>query len=125
MANNQTRRIAPPILQADRDSFAALQAITSYTPANSAYSANAISTLRQTMEAKQAAETQAAAALAAARDEAVTAEWEFHNALLGAKEQVIAQFGKDSNEIQSLGLKKKSEYARGGSRKGTQTGVVK
>lgn len=125
MANNQTRRIAPLVLQADRDSFAALQAITSYAPANAAYSADAISTLRQTMEARQAAETQAAAALASARDEAVAAEWEFHNALLGAKAQVIAQFGKDSNEIQSLGLKKKSEYARGGSRKGTQTGPVK
>ncbi|HLL77504.1 MAG TPA: hypothetical protein VK421_19770 [Pyrinomonadaceae bacterium] len=77
------------------------------------------------MEAKQAAETQAAAALAAARDDAVAAEWEFHNAMLGAKEQVVAQFGKDSNEIQSLGLKKKSEYARGGSRKGTPAGAVK
>lgn len=125
MANNQTRRIAPPILQADRDSFASLQAITSYTPANAAYTGTAISALRQAMEAKQAAETQAAAALAAARDEAVAAEWAFHNAMLGAKEQIVAQFGKDSNELQSLGLKKKSEYMRGGGKKGKQDGAVK
>ena len=125
MANNQARRIAPTTLQTDRESYDALQAITSYAPANSAYSASAISTLRQAMEAKQAAETQAAAALAAARDAAVAAEWEFHNAMLNAKEQVIAQFGKNSDEIQSLGLKKKSEYARGGGRKGTQTGAAK
>jgi hypothetical protein len=30
--------------------------------------------------------------------------------MLGAKDQVVAQFGRDSNEVQSLGLKKASEY---------------
>jgi hypothetical protein len=29
--------------------------------------------------------------------------------VLGAKDQVIAQFGRDSNEAQAVGLKKKSE----------------
>jgi hypothetical protein len=32
--------------------------------------------------------------------------------MLAVKEQVIAQFGSDSNEAHLLGLKKKSEYAR-------------
>jgi hypothetical protein len=32
--------------------------------------------------------------------------------MLGVKDQVIAQFGKDSNEVQAVGLKKKSEYSR-------------
>jgi hypothetical protein len=61
------------------------------------------------MQGQQSAETQAEAAYKAARDNAVAAEWAFHNAVLGAKEQVIAQFGKDSNEVQAIGLKKKSE----------------
>lgn len=30
--------------------------------------------------------------------------------MLGAEEPIIAQFGKDSNEVQTLGLKKKCEY---------------
>jgi len=30
--------------------------------------------------------------------------------MLAVKEQVIAQFGKNSNQLQALGLKKKSEY---------------
>jgi hypothetical protein len=38
------------------------------------------------------------------------AEWEFHNTMLAVKEQVIAQFGKNSDQVQALGLKKKSEY---------------
>jgi hypothetical protein len=37
--------------------------------------------------------------------------------MLGAKNQVKAQFGDSSNEIQSLGLKKKSEYKSGGKKK--------
>jgi hypothetical protein len=48
--------------------------------------------------------------LDAARDDATAAEWEFHNALLEAKNQVKAQYGPDSNELQGLGLKKKSEF---------------
>ena len=54
-------------------------------------------------------EAQAAAALAAARDNAVAQEWAFHNLMLGVKDQVMAQFGRDSNEVQALGLKKASE----------------
>jgi len=37
-------------------------------------------------------------------------EWDFHNAMLGAKTRVTAQFGDDSDEHAALGLKKKSEY---------------
>jgi hypothetical protein len=46
----------------------------------------------------------------AKRAAANAAEWEFHNAILGAKTQVTAQFGDDSDELAALGLKKKSEY---------------
>ena len=112
MTNNPTRRIPPTTLQADIESFEALQGLAGYTPANSAYAVAAIAAAKQEMEGKQTAETQAAAALAAARDAATGAEWDFHNAITGAKTQVEAQFGPDSNEIQALGRKKKSEYAR-------------
>jgi len=37
------------------------------------------------------------------------AEWDFHDAMLGVKEQVVAQYGNDSDAVQSLGLTKKSE----------------
>jgi hypothetical protein len=110
MANAQTRRISPSFLTSDRQAHDALQSMADYTPANAAYKLTTLTATRQNMEDKQRAETQAAAAAALARDEAVAAEWEFHNAILGAKEQVIAQYGKDSGNVQSLGLKRKSEY---------------
>jgi hypothetical protein len=109
--------MTPAQLQADKDAFDALQAIPNYAPANPAYTVNAITAKRQAMHDKQAAETQANAAAAAARDDSTSGEWDFHDAVLGAKDQVAAQFGKDSNEYQSLGLKKKSEYAKATTRK--------
>jgi hypothetical protein len=55
---------------------------------------------------------QAEADWQAARDGNVAAQWAFHNAILGAKHQIVAQFGDDSNEAQAVGLTKKSERAK-------------
>ena len=109
MPKDMNKRITPPVLEADRVSFAALQGIAGYAPANPAFTAAKIEAARDALQDAQAAEAQAVAALATARDNAVAAEWEFHNLILGAKDQVIAQFGRDSNEVQALGLKKTSE----------------
>jgi hypothetical protein len=109
---NQATRLKPSVVQADRDAFAALQAIAGYAPANQAYALTAITAAQGSLDSAQQAETQAAAAAAAARDGAVAREWEFHNLMLGVKDQIIAQFGKDSNEVQAIGLKRKSEYSR-------------
>jgi hypothetical protein len=109
---NQATRLRPAQIQADRDAFAALQAVAGYAPANPAYALTAVTAAEASLAAAQQAEAQAAAAAAAARDNAVASEWAFHNMMLGAKDQIIAQFGKDSNEVQALGLKRKSEYSR-------------
>jgi hypothetical protein len=70
------------------------------------------------MEQAQEAEAQAAAAYEAARDNKVAAEWAFHNKILGGKDQVKAQFGPNSNEVQSVKLKKKDEYKPRSRKKG-------
>jgi hypothetical protein len=110
MARNQSKRLPPGKIEADESGFAALQAITSYTPINPAYSLDAVANAYLELENLRRAEAQAQAAMTAARDGAVAKEWEFHNLMLGVKEQVIAQFGKDSGEVEALGLKRKSEY---------------
>jgi hypothetical protein len=106
---NQTRRIKPDVLETDESGFAALQAMALYEPANQAYSLTAVNAAHGLMEGARREEAQAEAALAAARDNAVAKEWAFHNLMLGVKDQVTAQFGRDSNEVQALGLKKVSE----------------
>jgi len=110
MAKNQARRIDPTILQADLGVIAAVQALSDYAPANSAYAKAKVTAQLDATRAAQEAERAAQAALDSARDDANASEWDLHNLALALKEQVIAQYGKDSNQAQSLGLKKKSEY---------------
>jgi hypothetical protein len=116
MAIDKTRKLSPAIKQDDLDTLAALKDISGYTPANPAYTLTKVQTAQGNMDAAQDAEVQAQAAADAARDVATTAEWAFHDVILGVKEQVRAQFGTDSNELQAIGLKKKSEKARPGSK---------
>ena len=109
MASNETKRMKPELIAADEESYEAWQGIAGYQPNNPNFAAGLVKTNYQTVKALQTAETQAEAAYKAARDNAVKGEWEFHNLILGVKDQVASQFGRDSNEYQALGLKKKSE----------------
>lgn len=110
MAKNETRRLNPSSIAEDIEIHAALKDISGYTPANPAFAKTALDALRTALVAKQEAEAQAAAAYETARDELVAAQWDFHNGVLGAKAQVIAQYGPNSNEVQAMKLKKKTEY---------------
>ncbi len=109
MAKNETVRIRPLILQTDLDAYTALQSFADYQPANPAYSSEIIASTFDRFDAARKAELNAQNALATARDAAAAAEWEFHNLMLGVKDQVVARYGADSDQLQALGLKKKSE----------------
>lgn len=113
MPNNKTKRLRPLILQEDLDAYAALLAISGYNPSNETYKIAAVTASKTANDNKQIVEVQKNAEADAARDDAMVSEWDFHEMILGVKEQVRAQFGADSNEYASLGLKKKSEYKRG------------
>lgn len=110
MAKDETKQLTPAVLTEDREIYAALKDIKNYAPANQAFAQTVIDTSLSAMDAAQQAEAQAAAAWAAARDNKVAAEWAFHNIILGGKDQVKAQFGPNSNEVQAVKLKKKVEY---------------
>ena len=109
---DETRRLRPSDLQADLDTFAALEGISDYAPSNKDYTVAKIQALKDAMDEADQKETQADAAAKAARDDATAAEWDFHNGIIAAKQQVTAQYGADSNEVQSVGLTKKSERAK-------------
>lgn len=110
MGKNETRRLNPAVLADDLEILAALKDVQNYTPANSAYTVTALDAINNRRIAAHDTEVQTSAAAESARDDHVAVQWELHNALLGAKDQITAQFGKDSNEVQSMKLKKKSEY---------------
>lgn len=110
MAKDETKRLNPSVLEADKAAFAALQAMTDYAPVNPAYSAEAVAAAHAELLATQAEEARTAAAAAGARDNSVESEWAFHNLMLGVKDQATAQYGRSSNQVQALGRKKETEY---------------
>lgn len=121
MAQHPNRRIDPQIIQADQSALSAVQHLIDYSPVKSEYDVSALTNARGRMEAARLAELHAQNALNAARDAAMAAEWEFHDMILGAKTQVIAQYGSDSDQVSALGLKKKSDRKRPTSRSKTTT----
>jgi|SRR5205085_8457090 len=112
MGMNQSKWISPAVIAEDEVTLNALQKLADYTPNNPNYTVAALTQALEIRRTKEAAADQAAAAATTARDEAVSEQWNFHNLILGAKDQVRAQFGKDSTQVQELGLKRRSEYKR-------------
>ena len=115
------KRLSKKILQEDREAYAALQAIADYDPSNAAFSLANITASHNSMNADQTTEIQKQAEADAASDKADAGERKFHNDILGAKSQVKAQYGEDSDQYAALGMKKKSEYRTGG-RRGSPVG---
>jgi hypothetical protein len=109
MAKDETKRIRPIVLQADQEAYTALLNLGLYAPANPEFTKAKVTAAFNEFQDRRKLEIEAQNALDAARDNATAAEWTFHNAILGVKAQVIAQYGDNSNETQSLGLTKKSE----------------
>lgn len=113
------KRLNKKTLQEDLEAYAALQVISNYNPSNTAYKLSEVTAWHGSMQSKQTTAVQKQTEADSARDDAADGEWDFHDMMLGAKDQVKAQFGPDSNEYQSLGMKKKSEIVRGRRREQT------
>ena len=106
----QSRRMAPSEIAEDEETFAALKAIANYAPANSAYTVAAIEQAYEELQDAKTAEVQADAAAKAASDKVVEKQAKFHDLIIGARDQVTAQFGRNSDQAQATGRKKPSEY---------------
>jgi len=106
----QSRRMAPSQIAEDEETFAALKAIAGYAPANSTYTVAAVEQAYEELQAARTAEVQADAAAKAASDNVVEKQGHFHSLIIGVRDQVTAQFGRDSDQAQSVGRKKPSEY---------------
>lgn len=112
MAKNQHVRVNATVLRADSEGYLALGAIADYRPVNPAYEREPVAAAYRAWRAAEEAEVHAVNALAAARDATIAAQWEFHNCMLGVKQQVVAQYGPNSDEVAALGMKKQSERRR-------------
>src|SRR5205085_8206747 len=121
MAKNQTKRILPAVLSQDRATYAAVKGNEKYAPANPNYTQEKLDAKHAALVEQEQLVVQKEADAAAARDALVAAQWEFHNTMLAVKDQIVAQFGPNSDEAQGAGLKKKDEY-KTRTRKTSKTG---
>jgi len=112
MANNSNKRLPQAVIEADRAALVALRQLADYAPSNPALSIEALCALDERLRKAAEAESLAEKQYAAACDAREAAQWSLHDAMLGAKAEVIVQFGADSDAIQALGLKKKSKRRR-------------
>ncbi len=110
MADKNTRRLSPSDLQADLDSYAGLESLKDYAPANAAFAMANGTAAKSVMQASQVKEVQDNALAMASHDKSKSDEWAFHDFIRNARIQVKAQYGESSDELQTVGLKKKSEY---------------
>jgi hypothetical protein len=110
MATYKNRRIKSQRLKEDNFSLIGLQSIENYHPQQPEFSLSNLQESHDTAQQLSAKLVVAEAYLNALRDEVMNAEWRFHELMLGCKKSVRAQFGSESNEIQLVGLKKKSRY---------------
>ena len=110
MADKKTRQLSQDELQDDLDSFAGLEGIQGYDPANEDYKLANGQALKATMQASEALEIQKYNEWQAARDKKVADQWAFRDYVRNSRIQVKAQFGEDSDEVAATGMKKKSEY---------------
>lgn len=110
MAGNKNRRLKPSDLQDDLDALEVLESLEDYTPANAAYTSANGAALRTAMQNSQAKEVQDYGTYQASRDKAVSDEWAVHDFVRNMRIQIKAQYGESSDQLQSVGLKKKSEY---------------
>jgi hypothetical protein len=115
--NPEVRRLSPGITARNKQSLSKVKSLKGYKPAKDEFSLEELEAADKEVDEAREAEAQANQAAKAARNRAVAAEWALHNKILGAKKQVIAIYGEDSDEIQAVGLKKKSEWKRTGGRK--------
>jgi hypothetical protein len=108
--DKEAKRLRPSDVQKDVNTLNALQGIGGYISAKPELSVDNLINLQQSMQEAQKIEVQKEGEYKAARDKTVKAERVFHEAVLGAKDQIRAQFGASSDEYQSIGMKKKTEY---------------
>ncbi len=121
MYTSMATQLSAGVIESDRDTLVALKRMANYTAVNPAFGVQSLVELEEALVQAEEKSLLMQRDLAAARDEEIAAAQAFHQAIIGAKSCVIAQFGNDSSEVQAIGLKKRSDRKRPVRRKNGNT----
>lgn len=112
-------RLSPNKLADLKADFAGLKTIGDYAPMNAEYKVSEIQPVETAIDELTEQEAQLVAQLGEVRDQIADKGTLFMQKMKGAGQQVIAQYGDDSPEIQKLGRVRSSER---GTRKSKKNG---
>ena len=104
-------RLSPNKLAEIKSSFAGLKTIADYKPVKTEFEVSAVQPVETAIDDLTLQEAQILAQLGDVRDQLADKGFEFTQKMKGAAQQVTAQYGDDSAEIQKLGRKRTSEKA--------------
>lgn len=107
------KRLSPNQLAELKRNFAGLKSITNYAPIKEEYKIAQIQPIEDELDSLLVEEAQMEAQLANLRDRIADKGGELVQKMNGAAQQVIAQFGDDSEELQAIGRVRKSDRATG------------
>lgn len=109
MAKN--KRLSAKQLAEQKRDFAGLKSIPNYSPVKAEFEVAAIETVETDLDKLLEKEAQILVQLGDVRDQIAAKGTEFVQKMNGAAQQVTAQFGDDSPELQAIGRIRKSERA--------------
>ena len=104
-------RLSPNQLAETKSGFAGLKGIAGYKSSNAEYDVAVIQPVKTAIDTLTAQGAKLLVQLGEVRDRIAANGIQFTQKMKGAAQQVIAQFGDDSMEIQTLGRKRSSERA--------------
>jgi len=110
MASPRALPIRPQILKADLNGFLGLGTLSNFQPFDPALRYEAVAAAVDRLRLAEERDIHTRNAQAVARSELIAAQWAVHDLMGRVKDHVKAQFGSDSDEIATLGLKRKSHY---------------
>lgn len=105
------KRLSPNQLAETKASFAGLKSINNYKSVKPEFAVSEIQPVEDALDALLAQEAQLLGQVNDLRDQIADKGKEYAQKMKGAAQQVIAQYGDDSAEIQMLGRKRTSERA--------------
>jgi predicted ABC-class ATPase len=108
MIKQEARRLQPNAITEDTSCADAIIGLEDYDPKQAKYAKTKLGEAKKAVADARTDEAKADATAALARQAAMRAEWSFHNLVLGAKGQVKAQYGEDSDEMKTIGLNNKT-----------------
>jgi len=120
MAQNEYIHVSPKVRAKDHTTLATVRSLPGYSSRDPEFELPKLEAADAALVAANKDFAKLNAAWGPARDKLVAAKWAFHNAMVGARGQVAAQFGANSKEVQAVGLKRKSERKRPGPKPGSK-----